>query len=160
MRIGYSEDEDYPGQFGLWQGNCARSLKGKAGQATLRELEAALLALPSKRLIAKSLVDAHGEVCAIGALAEFKGEITDDMIGQGEYDMEAIGIELGMPRLVAWKIVEMNDLQFSGQDLLFAEGPYRWPAEQPYAYVEVTPEQRYERMLAWVREQLSTEVQP
>lgn len=154
MRIGYTEEEDYPGQFGLWQGNCQRSLKGKAGQAILRELEAALLALPSKRLIASSLVDAHGEVCAIGALAEFKGEITDDMIGQGEYDMEEVGIQLGMPRLVAWKIVEMNDLQFAGTDLVFGEGPYRWPNEQPYAYVEVTPEQRYERMLKWVREQV------
>lgn len=154
MRIGYSEEEDYPGQFGLWQGNCQRSLKGKAGQAILRELEAALLALPSKRLIAGNLVDAHGEVCAIGALAEHRGEITDDMIGQGEYDMEEVGIALGMPRLVAWKVVEMNDLQFNGTNLLFAEGPYRWPAEQPYVYVEVTPEERYERMLKWVREQV------
>lgn len=154
MRIGYSDEEDYPGQFGLWQGNCQRSLKGKAGQAALRELKAALLALPSKRLIAENLVDAHGEVCAIGALAEFRGEITDEMIGQGEYDMEEVGIQLGMPRLVAWKVVEMNDLQFNGTQLLWAEGPYRWPAEQPYYYVPVTPEERYERMLSWVQSQL------
>lgn len=25
MRINYSEEEDFPGQFGLWQGNCQRS---------------------------------------------------------------------------------------------------------------------------------------
>lgn len=154
MRIGYSDEEDYPGQFGLWQGNCQRSLKGRAGQAALRELEAALLALPSKRLIAESLVDAHGEVCAIGALAEFKGEITDNMIGQGECDMEEVGVELGMPRLVAWKVVEMNDLQFAGTSLVIKEGPYRWYSEQPFEYVPITPEQRYKRMLAWVREQL------
>jgi len=43
MRIGYSEDEDYPGQFELWQANCQRSLKGKKGQAALRELEACSL---------------------------------------------------------------------------------------------------------------------
>lgn len=154
MRIGYSDEEDFPGQFGLWQGNCQRSLKGKAGQAILRELEAALLALPSKRLIAESLVDTHGEVCAIGALAEFKGKITDDMIGHGEYDTEEVGVELGMPRLVAWKIVEMNDLVFNGTDLVFYEGPYRWPGERPCEYVPITPEQRYERMLAWVQKQL------
>lgn len=155
MRIGYTDEEDFPGQFGLWQGNCQRSLKGKAGQTALRELEAALLALPSKRLIAESLVDTHGEVCAIGALAEFRGDITDDMIGQGEYDMEEVGVELGMPRLVAWKVVEMNDLMFNGTDLVLHEGPYRWPSERPFEYVPITPEQRYERMLAWIREQLA-----
>lgn len=153
-RIGYTDEEDYPGQFGLWQGNCQRSLKGKQGQVILRELEAALLALPSKRLIAKSLVDQHGEVCAIGALANWRGEITDEMIGQGEYDMEAVGERLGMPRLVAWKVVEVNDIQLVGNDLVFCEGPYRWPSEQPHAYVEITPEQRYERMLAWVQSNL------
>lgn len=154
MRIGYSDEEDYPGQFGLWQGNCQRSLKGKAGQAALRELEAALLALPSKRLIAGEFEDADGEVCSIAALAKHRGIDSGQIEANPEYDMEQVGVELGMPRLVAWKVVEMNDLHFNGKDLLFAEGPYRWPGEQPYAYIEVTPEQRYERMLAWVREQL------
>lgn len=158
MRIGYSDEEDYPGQFGLWQGNCQRSLKGRAGQAALRELEAALLALPDKRLIAEELMDDNGAVCGIGAVAKFRGVITEEMRAQGEHDMEGVGVDLGMPRLVAWKIVEMNDLQFSGTNLLFAEGPYRWPAEQPYAYIEVTPEQRYERMLKWVREQITPAV--
>lgn len=155
-RIGYSDEEDYPGQFGLWQGNCQRSINGKAGQAILRELQAALLALPSKRLIANSLVDTHGEVCAIGALANARGAVTDEMIGYAEYDMEAVGVQLGMPRLVAWKVVEMNDIYLNGSDLVFLEGPYRWPAERPYLYVEITPEQRYERMLIWVQGQIRT----
>lgn len=160
MRIGYSDEEDYPGQFGLWQGNCQRSLKGRAGQAALRELEAALLALPDKRLIEGELADDEGSVCAIGALAKHEGRLTEELRAEGEYDMEDVGVDLGMPRLVAWKVVEMNDIQFAGTDLVFGEGPYRWPGEQPYFYVPITPEQRYERMLAWVREQLSTEAQP
>ena len=155
MRIGFSDEEDYPGQFELWQANCRRSLAGKAGQAILRELEIALTAMPSKRLIASDLVDAHGEVCAIGALADARGAITDDMIGWAEYDMEGVGVHLGMPRLVAWKIVEVNDLQLTGTELVFYEGPYRWPSERPCAYIAVTPEIRYERMLEWVRGQLS-----
>ncbi len=72
-RISYSDEEDVPGQFALFQANCRRSLQGKAGQIALRELEAALLALPDKRLIAEKLIDADGEVCAIGALAKYKG---------------------------------------------------------------------------------------
>lgn len=43
-RISYSEDEDYPGEFELWQANCRRSLQSKAGQAELRALRDALLA--------------------------------------------------------------------------------------------------------------------
>lgn len=43
MRISYSDEEDHPGQFELWQANVTRSLKGKNGQRALRELESALL---------------------------------------------------------------------------------------------------------------------
>ena len=171
MRIGYAEDEDYPGQFGLWQGNCTRSIQGKAGQAALRELEAALLALPDKRLIAHKMVDREGDVCAIGALAKHKGRdvvaetrsqlaeigidhFDDEIDGDGE--MEEIGMELGMPRLVAWKVVEMNDVIFDGMDLVTCEGPYRWPAEKPKVWVPISPEERYSRVLAWVQGQLKT----
>jgi hypothetical protein len=55
MRISYSEEEDFPGQFGLWQGNCQRALSGKKGQESLRELEAALLAMPSNRAAVERL---------------------------------------------------------------------------------------------------------
>lgn len=155
MRIGYSEYEDFPGQFGLWQGNCQRSLKGRAGQDVLRRLEAALLALPEKKLIAGELVDDEGAVCAIGALAKHEGKLTDDLRALGEYNVEEAGIDLGMPRLVAWKIVEMNDVHVGEYPaLVWLEGPYRWPAERPYTHILMTPERRYEQMLAWVREQL------
>lgn len=160
MRIGYSDEEDYPGQFGLWQGNCQRSLKGKAGQAALRELEAALLALPDKRLIAHKVIDAEGDVCAIGALAKYKGRnlLTEPNVYEhGEFDgddeMEEIGMELGMPRLVAWKVVAKNDIEIDGRYETLP-GPARWYGDQPQVYVPVTPEQRYEKMLAWVRSQL------
>lgn len=42
MRISYSDEEDYSGQFDLWQANCRRSLKGKRGQEELRALRKAL----------------------------------------------------------------------------------------------------------------------
>jgi hypothetical protein len=135
MRIGYSEDEDFPGQFGLWQANCRRSLKGKAGQAVLRELEQALLALPEKRLISYELKNEEGEVCAVGALAKYRGVETTKADPE---EMEEVGVELGMPRLVAWKVVCVNDIELDG-----------------YGSHSITPEERYDKMLEWVRRQIA-----
>jgi hypothetical protein len=130
MRINYSDDEDYPGQFDLWQANCERSLRGKNGQQELRELKAALLALPSKELIGDLLEDEDGGVCAVGAYAKHKG------IDLSKFDPEdatdEVGIAGGMPALVAWKVVEMNDLQFDRE----------------------SPAERYQKMLAWIDSKL------
>jgi len=156
-RIGWTDEEDYPGQFGLWQANCQRSLDGRKGQAALRELETALLALPQKRLITSELVNDAGEVCAIGAVAKHRGQLTEDMRARGECHMEEVGVDLGMPRLVAWKIVELNDILLSDREgrLVIHAGPYRWPSEQPTSWeFTMTPEQRYERVLEWVRGEL------
>jgi hypothetical protein len=134
-RISYSDDEDYPGQFELWQANCRRSLRGKEGQAELLVLREALLAIPDKRLIVNLLTDEEGGVCAIGAYAKRKG--LDLAKYDPEYATDEVGIEAGMPAMAAWKIVEMNDMELS----------------------HVTPEKRYERMLAWIdSQQLIAEV--
>jgi hypothetical protein len=155
------EVEDFPGQFKLWQANCQRSLRGKAGQAALRELEAALLALPEKRLIAGRLQDGDGQVCALGALARYKNHTMpisydEDAWWEGEDEdgsMEDFGVELGMPRLVAWKVVELNDVQIDGH-CVAAAGPSRPGRREPFAFVPFTPEERYDKVLAWVRRQI------
>jgi hypothetical protein len=131
MRINYSDEEDYPGQFGLWQANCERSLHGKQGQEELRELRAALLALPEKRLIVGELEDSEGGICAIAAYGKHKG--LDLLRFDMDHDSDEVGIAGGMPPLVAWKVVEMNDLQFD----------------------QLTPERRYQKMLAWVESKLA-----
>jgi len=143
MRIGYSDDEDWPGQFALFQANCRRSLRGQTGQCALRQLEAALLALPKPRLIAHELQDVAGDVCAIGALVRYQG-ITPK--ADPEFEMEHIGVECGMPLLVAWKVVEQNDIEFDT----------RYVADPVFHRVLYTPEERYDAMLAWVRQQLGT----
>lgn len=127
-------DEDFPGQCALYQANCDRSVHGKQGQKSLRELEQALLALPDKRLIADELETQEGEVCAIGALKRFKG--IEHVQHDPEVDMDMIGVELGMPRLVAWSVVALND----------------------HEYDYMTPEQRYTAMLNWVQHQLRPSV--
>ena len=131
MRINYSDEEDWPGQFELWQGNCERSLRGRQGQQELKELKAALLALPDKSLLYKTLYDEEGGVCAVGAYGRHKGlDLTKFDV---DSETDEVGIEAGMPKLVAWKVVEMNDILF---DRTF------------------TPEQRYEGMLAWVESKI------
>lgn len=129
-RINYSEDENYPGQFDLYQANCTRSLRGKAGQQELRSLRDALLELPEKKLIYGSLVNTEGEVCAIGAYARHNG--IDLQKFDPEDATDEVGTEAGMPRLVAWKVVEMNDVYLRG----------------------LSPEQRYMQMLKWVESNL------
>lgn len=131
-RISYSENEDYPGQFDLWQANCLRSLRGRQGQEELRALREALLSLPDKRLIHGVLVDEEGDVCAVGAYARHKG--LDLQTFDPEDATDEVGIAAGMPNLVAWKVVEMNDLNLDSR---------------------VTPEQRYTKMLEWIDTQLS-----
>ena len=134
MRINYSEDENFPGQSEMWQANCRRSIRGKQGQEELRALRDALLELPDKRLIHGLLTDEDGGVCAVGAYAKAKGLDLQTFDPEGETD--EVGIVAGMPKLVAWKVVEMNDMEL---------------------HSGFTPEERYVKMLAWVEHQLFPE---
>jgi len=156
MRISYSDDEQYPGQFNLWQANCDRSLVGRKGQAALRELEAALVALPNKRLIADEFENEEG-ICPLAAVAKYRGLTRSDIKADPESEMEEVGVELGMPRLVAWKIVELNDIIIDGH---YADtvGPVRYGGWRPRVFIPAMPEERYEKVLSWVRSRIVTEV--
>jgi hypothetical protein len=133
MRINYSEDEGFPGQFELWQANCRRSISGKQGQQELIQMREALLALPEKRLIHGLLANEQGEVCAIGAYARHKG-IDISKFDPEDYSDE-VGIEAGMPQMVAWTVVAQNDMDFD----------------------HMTPEARYEATLRWLDRVIETD---
>lgn len=149
------DGEGPPPEF--WQQAVRNAIRGRKGQAILRELREALLALPQPRLISGS-VAYEGEVCAIGALAASRltkgpikltewfvstgsreigsleeleerfGNWIDDEIGTVE-----LGMSMGLTRALAWGISYEND-----------EGT--WNTE--------TPEQKYQRVLAWVDREL------
>lgn len=155
MRLNYSDDEDFSGQFALWRANCDRSVAGKRGQAALRRLEAALVAMPDKRLIRETLQDDHANVCALGALARHEG-----CLGPQDFDsdVEEFGESvLKFPRMVAWAVVAENDMTLD-YEYRTAEGPSRYYYDAPgiSVRIEVTPEERYTKMLAWVRAQLKS----
>lgn len=65
-RCGYSDDLG-PTDLAMWRGQVASAIRGRRGQRFLRDLIAALDAMPEKRLIAGDLIR-DGEVCALGAV--------------------------------------------------------------------------------------------
>ena len=126
-RSGYSDDLD---QWDLirWRGAVASAIRGKRGQALLRDLAAALDAMPNKRLIAEYL-EYGTEVCALGALGRARGI---DMSELDPYMREEIAETFDIAGALAAEIAYLNDCD----------------------YRHDTPETRWERMRAWVAEKL------
>lgn len=57
--------------WGMWESIVGNALSGRHGQELLAGMEAALLALPEKKLISSHLA-LDGQVCAVGAYAAMK----------------------------------------------------------------------------------------
>ncbi len=127
-RSGYSDDCDGPELY-LWRGAVERALKGKRGQAFLKEMLEALDGLPVKSLIDGDLA-IDGAVCAIGSVGLKRGL---DMYTLDPEDREAVGKAFGIAPAMAAEIMYEND-----------EGVY---------YAE-TAETRFARMRAWVKDQI------
>ena len=123
-RSGYTEDVD-TWQLIKWRGQVASAIRGKRGQRLLYELLAALDAMPAKRLIRDELIDAEGEMCALGALAKSRGIDTQSLDPE---DYEAVANTFDIAHQLAQEIVYMND-EFTSLE---------------------TPEQRWKRMRQWV----------
>ncbi len=130
-RSGYSDDCDMDWGLIRWRGQVASAIRGKRGQAFLRELVEALDAMPEKRLIAHEL-QAGGEVCAIGSVGARRGI---DMTKLDPEDYDGIAHTFG----VASPLVQ--EIEFENDD----------------AFWNATPEQRWQHMRAWAVSNLKTE---
>lgn len=76
-RSGYTDDGDN-WELIKWRGQVASAIRGKRGQAFLRELRDALDALPEKKLCYHELQRKDGACCAIGAVGRARGiDMTD-----------------------------------------------------------------------------------
>lgn len=132
----------------LWDSVHKRAREGKRGQAFLKELEVALLALPEKKL-AYGAFCRDGEVCALGSVAlkremdagasreEAMTLIQNELSEKEEFSddmdfLEAAKDRLKMTGSLAYDVMEMND-----------RGKDGW-----------TPEVRYQAVLDWVRKNL------
>lgn len=130
-RSGYSDDCEH---LDLYRQAVRRATTGYRGQHLLCKLRDALDAMPRKRLITGVIKDEHGDVCALGALdpmapANPEDEWNDELGNAGE-----LGKHFKIASALASEIVYMND------------EAYDWRGE--------TPEQRWERMRAWVDSQI------
>lgn len=117
-RSGYSEEGEMD-QWSLirWRGAVGRAIRGKRGQAFLKELLEALDALPEKRLIADALVCEDGSCCAMGALALKRGIDVSDV---DPHEPSEVAGTFGIAEALAQEISWENDSRFGTQEARFA----------------------------------------
>ena len=113
-RSGYTDDFDNQWSLICWRGAVAAGIRGKRGQAFLRELAAVLDAMPEKRLIAQELATADGQVCALGSVAVARGL---DVSKIDVTDYYQVSRELNIPRSLAQEIIFFNDDDWRQYDI-------------------------------------------
>jgi hypothetical protein len=116
-----------------WRGAVNSAIKGKRGQAFLREMLKAIDELPVKELIAHELIE-RDSVCAIGAVGRSRNIVMDDI---DPYDSSQIANAFGIAPAMAREISYMND----DED----------------GFLCKTPEERFIRMRRWIVWQISGE---
>lgn len=124
-RSGYSDDCDDQWSLIMWRGAVASALRGKRGQAFLREALAALDALPEPALIPNDLA-AEGAFCTLGAVGHARGT---DMSGIDVEDSQAVAGLFAVPHALACEVMWMNDEAGRHSE---------------------TPRERWERMRRWI----------
>lgn len=144
-RSGYTDDEQYDGQFALWRGQVMSSIRGKRGQAFLRELLAALDAMPSKRLIADELKAHDGAVCALGSVGLKRGLDMSKIDYDDPYD---VANAFGITHQLAAEIEYEND-----------ELGSTWDSTKRQSVAE-TPEARWQRMRRWAQNHITLPPSP
>ncbi|WP_131753551.1 hypothetical protein [Burkholderia vietnamiensis] len=131
-RSGYSDDCE---NIELWRTAVRNAIRGKRGQVLLRDLAAALDAMPEKRLITNELQDADGDFCTLGVLGRVRGL---DLKSIDPEDREAVAEAFNVAPALAAEVVFEND-----------ENGYRWDPALGKSVFE-TPEERWTRMRQWV----------
>jgi hypothetical protein len=148
--------DDYDGDqddlaYGRWRGRVVSAIRGQRGQAFLKEMLAALDAMPEKRLVAEDLETADGAVCALGAVGKVRGV---DMKPIDPEDFGRVAATFGIAESMAQEIMYVNDEVRDAW--LEASGPPHYPGQKVYARIAVTPEMRFEEVRAWVAKQIKT----
>lgn len=115
-RSGYVYDYDeYRDSLpsGRYRGQVASAIRGKRGQRLFIDMLAALDAMPVKELIAGSLVEKSGAVCALGAVAAHRGI---DVVGIDPEDSKAVSLVFDIAEPLAKEIADVNDDDYGLSD--------------------------------------------
>ena len=142
-RSGYTDDECEQWEMICWRGAVASAIRGRRGQALLREMRDALLALEDKRLAIGFTPD-DGCTCALGVVGRKRGMVDDGLRAldaqiEDGYNREVVAETFGVADALTAEVMWMNDEFYS------------------YSARPETPEQRYQRMLKWVESKIRTE---
>lgn len=151
-RFNFDGEEWFPNQGWLWEQSLTNAVNSKRGQQVLKDLEAALLEMPEKKLIANRIASPEGDVCAVGALHLYRrtkaGEDRAAVLSEiatpdpdladvwrdadDELRTMDIGEQVGVARTLAWEIGFLNDETLH----------------------KMTPGARYDAVLKWTRERI------
>lgn len=106
-RSGYTDDcDNEDGRYAMWRGAVMSAVRGKRGQAFLREMRDAMDAMPEgeRRLIPEELVSEDGERCAMGCVAVAR-KMDVSNIDPEDYDAvaEAFGVNAKLVQEIAWE---------------------------------------------------------
>jgi len=161
-RSRYIDDYDADGTGGLWREAVRRSIHGKRGQAALKELAAAMDAMPKKTLAAESLVTEDGEFCTLGVLGAARGLNMNPIYPD---DWEAVAAAFNIAPAMVREIVYENDEGIDDYEWVEFEfcGPVRpwypdWGRHTRSVRVAIPAEtlgaQRWTHMRQWVESNL------
>lgn len=127
-RSGYTDDCENDWALIRWRGQVSSAIRGRRGQAFLRELLDALDAMPVKRLVG-GVLRKDGEVCALGSLGEKRGV---ELEALDPYDYDTLSGVFGVAHQLIQEIEWIND-----------EGVFA-----------ATPEKRWQEVRAWIVQNL------
>lgn len=140
-RSGYCDDGENNWGTICWRGAVNSALRGKRGQAFLKELAQAMDAMPVKRLVTEEL-QAEGEFCTLGVVGNSRN-LDMSVIDPG--DSVVVAEKFGLAEAMVREIVWEND-EYPGVYGLKPDGSTGWRRE--------TPEERWIRMRKWVDSQI------
>lgn len=106
-RSQYSDDNE-PLVHGRWRAQVASALRGKRGQALLRDMIAALDAMPEKRLVADVMQADDGTACALTAVARYRGVSVEDIDNESP-EPEDLASRLDIAHQLAQEVMFVND---------------------------------------------------
>lgn len=163
-RSGYTDDIEDQWQHIMWRGRVASSIRGKRGQTLLRDLLAALDAMPDKRLYPNNFATASGEYCTLGVLGATRGTKMDDL-GDAEdgCDEKLVADRFGVAAPLVQEIMFMNDEWVDDYKFVDVEicGPMRrgYPDYGRHRktirmHDDTAPQRRWRIMRNWVAEQI------
>lgn len=131
-RSNYSDDLE-PQELARWRGIVANTIRGKRGQAFLKEMLVALENMPFHELVENQL-EIGDDVCALGSVGRMRGL---DMYNVDPEDSEAVAVVFGISDAMAREIMDVND----------ERGDYG---------VWESPLKRWRRVYTWVKEQIKS----